>query len=127
RRRVAALLGPGPRVAAHRVVAAVIAAPAQFLEQPDQGQLLARSPGLVVCQKLVELVRPATQLRSRLDFTFVLKASLSRSQDLAHRIARHPEIPRDLLDRLALDQALTPGGQFWTPIQRLRGSNFHAE
>ena len=31
----AVLLGPSPGVAAHGIVAAIIATPAQFLEQPD--------------------------------------------------------------------------------------------
>jgi len=33
-------LGPSPGVAAQRIVAAVIAAPAELLEDPDQRQLL---------------------------------------------------------------------------------------
>ena len=37
-RRLSALLGPSPGIAANRIVAAVIAAPAQFFEQPDQSQ-----------------------------------------------------------------------------------------
>src|SRR6188472_3978001 len=35
-----ALLGPSPRVATHRIIAALISASAQFLEQPDQRQAL---------------------------------------------------------------------------------------
>jgi hypothetical protein len=82
--------------------------------------------------------------------------SLPRPQHLADRVPGHPEVPGDLLDRLALDEVLAPnpcnrlhdqhclttrfeskreacggytsGGHFWTPIPRFRGSKIlHAE
>jgi hypothetical protein len=77
RRPMSALLGPAPDVAAHRIVATLIAAPAQFLEDPDQRQLLAGRLGRIIRQQPVELVRPAPQLGPGLDFTFVFKACLA--------------------------------------------------
>ena len=155
RRRFPMLLGPSPGVAAQRIVAAVIAAPAELLEDPDQRQLLASRLGRVAFQQFVELSRPSPQLRPRLDGPLVLERRLTRPQYLANRVPGHPEVPGDLPDRLALDEVLAPnprnrlhdqhslttrfeskreacnghtsGGQFWTPIPRLRGSILHAE
>ena len=149
------LLGPSPGVAAQRIVATVIAAPAELLEDPDQRQLLASRLGCIAFQQFVEFSRPSSQLRSRLDRPLVLERRLSRPQYPPNRIPGHPEVPRDLLDRLAFDEVLPPnpcnrlhdqhslttrfeskreacngytsGGQFWTPIPRLRGSILHAE
>src|SRR5262249_5785751 len=54
RRRLPMLLGPSPGIAAHRIVATVIAAPAQFLEDPDQRKLLASGFTRIGCQQLLE-------------------------------------------------------------------------
>ena len=154
-RRLSALLGPSPGVTTHGIVAAVITPPAQFLEDPDQRQLLAGSLRRIARQQLVEFCCPSAQLRSRLDLTLILERRLTRSQDPADRVPGHLQVPGDLLDRLALDEVLAPnprnrfhdqhplttrfeskreacnghtsGGQFWTPIPRLRGSKLHAE
>ena len=72
-RRLSALLAPSPGVTAHGVVTAVIAAPAQLFEDPDQRQLLASRLGRVPCQQSVELCCPSSQLRPRLDNTLVLE------------------------------------------------------
>jgi hypothetical protein len=150
-----ALLRPSPGVAPHRIVAAVIAASAQLLEEPDQRQLLAGGLDRIAGQQVVELRRPSPELRPRLDLALVLERRLARSQHPPDRVAGDPEVPGDLPDRLALDEVLAPyprnrlhdqhplttrseskreacdgytsGGQFWTPIPRLRGSIFHAE
>src|SRR4029077_2966009 len=55
RRRSPMLLGPSPGVAAQSIIAAVIAAPAELLEDPDQRQLLASRLGRVAFQQFVEL------------------------------------------------------------------------
>jgi len=68
-----ALLAPSPGVTAHGVVTAVIAAPAELLEDPDQCQLLASGFGRVPCQQSVEFCCPSSQLRPRLDNTLVLE------------------------------------------------------
>ena len=107
-RRLPALLGPSPGVATHGIVAAVIATPAQFLEDPDQRQLLAGSLRRIARQQLVEFCCPSAQLRSRLDLTFVLERRLSRPQHLADRVPGHLQVPGDLLDRLALEEMLAP-------------------
>src|SRR5215207_6204168 len=63
-RRLASLLGPAPGVAPHSIVAAVIPAAAQLLEDPDQCQLLARALRRIARQQLVELRGPSAELRS---------------------------------------------------------------
>jgi len=73
RRRLPMLLGPSPGIAAHRIVATVIATPAQFLEDPDQRQLLASRFTRVGYQQLLEVRCPSPQLRSRLDIPLVLE------------------------------------------------------
>src|SRR6187200_2501805 len=103
-----ALLAPPSGVTPHSIVAAVIAAPAQFLEDPNQRQLLACSLRRITRQQLVDLCCPSSELRSRLDLTLVFEGSLARPQHLAHRIPGHPQVPGDLLDRLALEKMLTP-------------------
>src|SRR3954452_23704297 len=72
RRRLPALLGPSPGVAPYGIVAAVIAAPAEFLEDPDQRQLLAEGLGRIAFQQFIELGRPSPQLRPRLHVPLVL-------------------------------------------------------
>src|SRR6516225_2214138 len=155
RRCLTVLLGPASGITAHRIVAAVIAAPAQLLEDPDYRQLLARGSNRIGRQQLLEVGGPSPQLWPRLHLALVLERRLPRSQHLADRVPGHLEIPGNLLDRLALDEVLasnprnrlhdqhplttrfeskrvacnglTSGGHFWTPIPRLRGSKLHAE
>src|SRR5665213_1184572 len=68
-----ALLAPPSGVTAHGIVTAVIAAPAELLEDPDQCQLLPSGFGRVPCQQSVEFCCPSSQLRPRLDNTLVLE------------------------------------------------------
>jgi hypothetical protein len=89
-RRLSALLGPSPGVATYGIVATVIATPAQFLEDPDQRQLLAGSLRRIARQQLVEFCCPSAQLRSRLNLTFILERRRSRSQDPADRVPGYP-------------------------------------
>ena len=72
-RRLATLLGPSSGVSTHGIITAVIAAPAQILEDPDQRQLFARGLGCVAVQQLVELCGPPSKLWSRLDLTLVFE------------------------------------------------------
>src|SRR5215471_17894173 len=94
------MLGPSSGVAANRVVAPVIAAPSQLLEDPDQRQLFVSGFSCIAGQQLLELSRPSPQLRPRLDVPLVLKRGLPGPQ--------HLEVPRDLPDRLAFDEVLAP-------------------
>src|SRR5215467_9309431 len=91
---------------AHGIVAALIATPAELLEDLDQRQLLTTGLGRVELQQLVELGRPPPELRPRLNDPLVLERRLPRAQHLADRVTRYPEIPGDLLDGLALDEML---------------------
>src|SRR3984885_1565271 len=72
-RRLSAFLAPSPGVTPHGVVAAVIAAPTQLFEDPDQRKLLASGLGCVPSQQPIEFYRPPSQLRSWLDSTLVLE------------------------------------------------------
>src|SRR5205085_5758053 len=101
--RLPALLCPSLGVATYGIIAAVITTPVQFLEEPDQRQLLAGSLRRIARQQLVEFCCPSAQLRSRLDPTFILERSRTRSQDPANRVPGHLQVPGDLLDRLTLD------------------------
>jgi hypothetical protein len=72
RRRLSALLAPSPGVTPHGIVAAVVAAPAQLLEDADQRQLLAEGLGRIAFQQVIEFRRPPPQLRPRLHVPLVL-------------------------------------------------------
>src|SRR5438477_1012034 len=108
RRGRAALDTPPLRVTPNRVVAAFITQTAQLLEDPDQRQPLASRLRLVTRQHPVKIGVPQPQLRPRLYYPHVRERGCSRSQNLAHRIARHLQLAHDLLDRLAPDKVLTP-------------------
>jgi hypothetical protein len=150
-RHLSTRLGPSPGVATDRIVAAVIPTLAQFLEHADQRELFAGRLDRVARQQRVESFCPSSELRSRLDFSFVFERCLTRPQHLANRVPRDLQVPRDFLNRLALDEVLAPypryclhdqhplatafeskreacyghtsGGHFWMPIPRLRGSD----
>ena len=100
--RLPALLGPSPSIPTHRIVAAVITATAQILEQANQCQLFAGGLGRIAGQQRIKFVGPLPELRARLDFTLVFEGRLTRPQHFGDRVPRHPQVPRDLLDRLAL-------------------------
>src|SRR5262249_46513051 len=51
---------------------------------------------------------PPPQLRTRLNLALVPELRLTRAQHLAHDLARNPQIPRDRLDRLPLNQMRAP-------------------
>lgn len=153
-RRLSTVRTPSSGVTPHGIVATVVTAAAQLFEDPDQRQLLASGLGRIGRQHPVELCCPSSQLWTRLNRTLILERCLARPQHLPHRVPRYLQVPGDLLDRLALDEMLAPypgnrlhdqhlrppallrsrqrnrptlGGQFWTPIPRLRGSILQAE
>jgi hypothetical protein len=111
RRPVSMRPAPPFGVAPHRIVAAVIAAPPQFLKDPDQRQLLAGGLFGIAGQQGVEFFRPPPELRARLDIALVFKGGLARPQDFADRVPGHLQVPRNLSDRLALDEVLTPNSR----------------
>ena len=84
------------------VVRAVIATAAQLLEQP-----LRRAPFTLRqlrfrLHDLRQRSDPLAKLRRRLNLSRVLERGPARAHHLAHRRARYPQIPRDLLDRPAM-------------------------
>ena len=106
RRRVP--LCPDPGIAAHRIVAALVAKRPQLLEDPDQREALPRRLRRVAGEHCLEIGLPAPELGPRLHLTLVSKRGLARAQHLANRVARDLQVAGDLLDRLALDQMLPP-------------------
>ena len=68
-----ALLAPPPGVTAHSIVTAIIAATAQFFEDPDQRQLFTSRFSRVHRQQPVELRCPSPQPWPRLHQTLVLE------------------------------------------------------
>lgn len=103
-RRFLRRLRPTGRISAHGVIAAVIAAAAQLLVDPDQRQAFAfRSPG-IVGQHLVQLGTPGIDLRTGLPRAVIGELGRPRSDDLAHRVPRQTQLAADLLDRFAFDE-----------------------
>jgi len=72
-RRRSALGAPLLRVASNRVVAALVAEPAQRLEEPDQHQPLARRLALVGQQQPIQLIAPRIDPRQRLLAALIAK------------------------------------------------------
>jgi hypothetical protein len=108
RARLPAFFAPPPGVTPHGIVSAVVAAPAQLFENPDQRQLFTSWFGRVRRQQPVELRCPPPQLWSWLHLPLVLEGGLSGPQHLPDRVPRHLQVAGDLLDRLALDEVLAP-------------------
>ena len=141
-------------IAADRVVAALIAEAAQLLEDPDQGQPLARRLALVRQQQTVELTAPRADSRQRLLAALIAKLGRPRPDHLAHDLPRHPKLAANRLDRLLLGEMrptdlrdrlhyqhpqpgphvphgshcgpARPRGPDWMPITPKTGSLFHA-
>jgi hypothetical protein len=99
---------PRLRVAADRVVAALMAKPAQLLEYPDQGQAFTRLLVLVRQQQSVKLIAPWANPRQRLLAALIAKLGRLRPDHLAHDLPRHPKLAANRLDRLLLRQMCAP-------------------
>ena len=80
----------------HRVVAALLARPAQRLEHPDPRQTLAAGPRLVDCKQRVQLVAPGAQPRHRLLLALVAELRRLRPENLTHGLARDVQLLVDL-------------------------------
>ena len=132
---------PVPGVAAHRVVAALIAQRRQLFVKPHVGQPVPALLLLVRLQAPLQLSDPRTQIRPRLNRAVVAERRLVAPHRLADRVPRNLQIPDQLPDRRALAQmfptdpcnrlhnqhlphlvrpktrrvqkTLNPGGQFW--------------
>ena len=99
-----AIPAPGPGVAPDRIIAPLVIEARQLLEYPDQRQPLACRLPFVGQQQPVQLSLPRANPRQRLLLPFIGKTRLARSDDLAHCVARNMQLPRDLLDGLALHE-----------------------
>ena len=86
----------------HAVVGAVVAAPAQLLEQAlGRATLPPRQLGFLL-KNLGQNLDPLAQLGRRLHAALILELGRLTADDLAHRRARHRQRPHDLLDRTSL-------------------------
>ena len=153
-RQQTATATPRLGVAAHRVIAALVAERCKVLVDPQQRQPIPALPLLVGFKLALKLLHPRTKLRHRLDLALVRVRGRIAPNHLADRVLRNPQITGELLDRNALHQMIptdprnrlhnqhlppprpsndgacswthSQGGQFWTPITPNRGSIFHA-
>ncbi len=108
RHRLTVCFAPALGVAAHGVVAALVAVPAQFFENPDQRQAFARWLLLIRCQQLIEPILPRPNPRKWLDFSFIAKLGRLRTDNLADGLPRQSQFSADRLDRLALYEIRPP-------------------
>lgn len=99
---------PGLGVAAHRVVAALVAKIAQRLENPDQREPLSRRLLAVRREQSFQILCPTPKFGPRLNLALIIEGGHARTKNLANRIPRKPQLARNLLDRLAFDKMLTP-------------------
>ncbi len=100
------LPAPKPGIAANCGVAAVVAQPSPLLEEANERQPFARPALGVLRQQLVQLRLPMPDLGTRLNLPLIRERRPARPQHLANRVARHLQVTRDLLDRLAPDEVL---------------------
>jgi hypothetical protein len=79
----------------------------QFFEDPDQRQLLEQPwpHSLPTIRRVLLPIVPASAVAGRHART---RMGLSRPQRLPDRVPRYLQVTGDLLDRLALDEVLTP-------------------
>ena len=108
RRRLGPLSAPALHEPVHAVMRAVIAASAKFLEQSDGRAPLAPRQFALRLQDRRQRLHPGAQLALRLNRPLVDELCGARAQDLADRVARDPQLPRDPLDPLAVLEMLKP-------------------
>ena len=106
RRQQPAPAPPGSRVAAHRVVAALVTLGRKVLVDPQQRQTQPARRPLIGLQTALKLLHPRPKLRHRLDRALVRVRGRIAPHNLAYRILRNPQIPGQLLDRNALHQMI---------------------
>lgn len=86
RGRLPAFLAPAPGVTPHRIVTALVAPPAQLLEDPDQRQLFPSGFSHVRRKQPVKFYCPSSELWLRLHLPLILEGRLSRPQNLPDRV-----------------------------------------
>src|SRR5260370_27797786 len=104
RRHRAALGAPSLCIAPDRIIAALVAEPAQLLEDPNQRQPLTRRFVLLRQQQPIKLIAPWINPRQWLPAALVAKLGRLRPDHLAHDLPRHPKLAADRLDRLLLNE-----------------------
>ena len=94
-------LRPAPGVATDRIVRSLETLAAEKVVDPRHPQPIAAVTRLVLRKQRVEPFLKRPNPRQRLNRTVVAKRTLRRAYRLAHDLARQPQIPRNLPDRLA--------------------------
>src|SRR3984957_18261949 len=92
----------------HAVMRAVVAAAAKLLEQADRRAPLAPRKLVFGLENRRQRLDPGSQFTLRLNLPSVDELGRARAQDLAHRVARYPKLPRNPLDPLAVLKMLEP-------------------
>ena len=95
-------LRPSLGIASNGIVAALISKGANLLVNPDQCQPFPRGLALIGLKKPIDMLNPRADLRQRLVFALIDEVRLARPQYLAHGVARHMQLPCDLLHRPAM-------------------------
>ena len=104
----APLVLPAAGVAAHGVIRAFVALAAEKIGDPRQGQPVLLRRRRVGRQHRLQPLDEQTQLPMRLLGPLIVERGLARPQNLAHRVARQPQLPRDRPGALALRKMLSP-------------------
>ena len=102
------LLAPGLHEAMHAVVGALVAAPAQFLEQALRRAPLTPGQLGLGLQDRGQDRHERPELGLGLDLALVGEGGGVRAQHPAHRVARDPELAGDALDPFAVLVVLEP-------------------
>lgn len=107
-RRFPRRLRPSGRIPPDSIIAAAIAAIAELLVNPDDGQTVPLWPPGILGQHLIQIGTPGIDLRAGLRCAVIGELRLARADDLAHRIPGQTQLPANPLDRLAVDEMQTP-------------------
>ena len=100
-------LGPACGVAPDRIVRSLEAFAQQQVVDARHPQPVATMTRLVLGQQRIEPLLERPDPRHRLHAAMIVERTFRRPDRLADHLARQPEVPRDLLDRLTTGM-LTP-------------------
>jgi hypothetical protein len=100
-------LGPARGVAPDRIVRSLEAFTLQQVVDPGHPKPVAARPHHVLGQQRIEPVLERSDPRQRPYRTMIVERTFRRPDRLADHLARQPQVPRDLLDRLTTGM-LTP-------------------
>ena len=99
---------PVRRIPPHRIIAAVKPKITQLFVNPDKRQAHSLWLLRILGQHLIQNRTPWINLRSGLGGPVIAELRRPGPHHLAHRVPRHPKLPADRFDRLALDEIRAP-------------------